>query len=91
MAGSYNIISEYIILTLALLILYLMISTYPRRTSIYIVDFLGILFSILAIVLSRIILALATHPESFKPWLFNLVCMAYFMIYSTILELIAYS
>ncbi len=88
MTGSYNIISEYIILTLAILILYLMISTFPRKTSIYIVDFLGILFSILAIVLSRVIITLATHPENFKPWLFNLVCMAYFMIYSTILELI---
>lgn len=88
MTGTYNIISEYITLTLSLLILYLMVSTYPRRTNIYIVDFLGIIFSIVEIVLFRIMLALTQTPSSYNPWIFNSICMLFFMVYSTILCLI---
>lgn len=87
MAGPYNFIPEYITLTLALLVLYLMISTYPRKTSIYIVDFLGILFCIMEIAVFRCLLYFLERPQTYSPLVFNSICLLYFALYTTMLEL----
>ena len=83
-----NIITEYVFLVIAILILTAMIYTKPRRTRIYHIDCAGMAMSVLQIVLSITIIGITREPEEFDSILFNIICALFMFNYLIILNLI---
>ena len=85
---TFNMVAECFAFLLSVLILFLMIYTKPRRTPIYIIDFLGVILSLVSIVLHIYLLNYTYHPQNFKVSCFNLLSLLYFAICSVIIVLI---
>ena len=83
-----NIVTEYVFLVIAILILTAMIYTKPRRTRIYHIDCAGMVMSVLQIVLSITIIGITREPEEFDSILFNIICALFMFNYLIILNLI---
>lgn len=90
MKGEFNIISEYIVLTFALLILFMMKSTNPKKTKIYRVTYAGICLSSFEILLNQLIISLSLKPINFNHLFFDLLCLSFFGLYTVLLILIMF-
>lgn len=88
MAGKYNVIAEYGFLAFALLILFLMLYTNPRKTKIYFINFLGIIISILTTSVHLLLIHLSVNPEIYSIHFFNMVCMLFLLLYVILLDLL---
>ncbi len=80
-AGSF--LPEYISFVFIVIILYLMLSTHPRPTKVYFINFLGVLLSSIEILLHRCIYDYIKHNMYSNALL--ICCAIYFIIYTVIL------
>lgn len=86
--NGYNLSTEVASFMLAILVLFLMYYTKPRKTKIYFFDFLGFICSVVLILLLECILLQTRHYSGFNPFVFNLTCFIYYVVYITILALV---
>lgn len=88
MFNQYNVVAEFAFLCFALLTLFLMLYTKPHKTKIYIINFLGIVMSIITTIVHLYLIKLSTLPDAFNKHLFDTVCILFLLLYITLLNLL---
>lgn len=83
MTQTGSFLPEYISFVFIAIILYLMLSTHPRPTKVYFINFLGVLLSAVEILLHRCIYDYIKHNMYSNALL--ICCAVYFVIYTIIL------
>ena len=86
MTQTGSFLPEYISFVFIAIILYLMLSTHPRPTKVYFINFLGVLLSAVEILLHRCIYDYIKHNMYSNALL--ICCAVYFVIYTIILCII---
>ncbi|MCR5755775.1 MAG: EAL domain-containing protein [Acetatifactor sp.] len=86
--SGYNVVGELISFTLAMLVLFLMMHSNPRRTRLFIFDKAGIWVSMVAIWVQIILAVYCKHPEYYQKWVFDSLCLVYLILYMVLLILL---
>ncbi len=81
-------VGELISFTLAMLVLFLMMHSNPRRTRLFIFDKAGIWVSMVAIWVQIILAVYCKHPEYYQKWVFDSLCLVYLILYMVLLILL---
>lgn len=86
--NGYNLSTEITCFLLTCLIIFLMCFTKPRKTRIYVYDFIGCFISILIILTECFIVLQTKNLSDFQPIVFNSLCLVYYLLYDGILVVI---
>ena len=86
-----SIATEYFCLVLCVMLLVLMTSTRPRVTSVFIIDFVGTIISIVAIVVDNFVVSFSDHyygTEFYNLYVVKILIWAFLILYFVILVFI---
>jgi len=86
--SGYNVVGELISFILAILVLFLMVNSNPRRTKLLIFDRIGIVVSIVAIWIQIALAVFCSYPERYNKRLFDGLCLSYLILYMIVLILL---
>ncbi len=85
---NYNYIGEFASLLLAGLLVFVMIYSKPRKTYVYKFLFVGVIWSIIALILQISILSIANNPDDYSKELFMSLLILFLLAYDGVLYFI---